>query len=111
MTFALGDVAEDIDHELHLALGVEDGRGQLTGLAETARRMFEHMASEGLRSGDGMVAVTGSLLNPAAATKSACRRAIDDLEGGKRRFKEAQYVDALLGVLNLNRSDVGLHDS
>jgi hypothetical protein len=35
---------------------------------------------------------------------------IDDLVGGRRYVKEAQYVDALLAVLGFERQDVGLED-
>jgi hypothetical protein len=69
--------------------------------AETARRMFSYIVETGPGARGG-VALVGSGF--AWATESACRRAIDDLEGGKRTFKEEQYVDALLTVLDL---DVG----
>jgi hypothetical protein len=75
--------------------------------AETARRMFEHIATTGPTSRDG-IALSGSGF--AWATESACRRALDDLEFGRRTFKEEQYVDALLAVLTLDREEVGITD-
>lgn len=72
---------------------------------ESARRMYEHLESTGLMSRDGLV-VTGPM--GSWATERACRRAIDDLEGGRKVFKEAQYVTALLTILGLEFADVGL---
>jgi len=73
--------------------------------AEAARRMFAHLAAQGRGARNG-IALTGDGF--AWATESACRRAIDDLEGGRRYVKEAQYVDAFLAVLGLGRQNVGL---
>jgi hypothetical protein len=73
--------------------------------AETARRMYAHIAAEGPGARDGLALTRSGF---AWATESACRRAVDDLEGSRRHFKEAQYVDALLAVLDLRRDDVGL---
>jgi hypothetical protein len=75
--------------------------------AETARRMFAYLSAQGAGARDG-IALTSSGFG--WATENACRRAIDDLEGGKRYVKEGQYVDALLAVLGLERQDVGLED-
>lgn len=74
---------------------------------ETARRMYAHIAAGSPAERNGL-ALTGC--GAAWATEPACRRAIDDLEGGRRSFKEEQYVDALLAVLNLHRQEVGLED-
>jgi hypothetical protein len=73
--------------------------------AATARRMFECIARTGPGSRDG-IALSGAGF--AWATESACRRAIDDLELGRRTFKEEQYVEALLAVLGLDREEVGI---
>jgi hypothetical protein len=67
--------------------------------------MYAHIATEGSAERNG-IALTGS--GASWATERACRRALDDLEGGKRHFKEAHYVDALLAVLELQPPDVGL---
>ncbi|MFZ1155543.1 MAG: hypothetical protein WAN93_11620 [Solirubrobacteraceae bacterium] len=75
--------------------------------AETARQMFAYLAAQGAGARDG-IALTDTGF--AWATESSCRRAIDDLEGGKRFVKEVQYVDSLLVVLGLRRRDVGLED-
>lgn len=75
--------------------------------AETARQMFAYLATQGAGACDG-IALTGTGF--AWATESSCRRAIDDLEGGRRYVKEVQYVDPLLAVLGLKRQDVGLED-
>ena len=74
--------------------------------AETARRMCEQIVSGSPASRED-VALTPSGLG--WASEPACRRAIDDLELGRRYGKEEQYVDALLAVLDLSRSDVGLY--
>jgi hypothetical protein len=75
--------------------------------AETARQMYAHIVANG-PGARGETALT----NPgfAWATESACRRAIDDLEGGRRHLKEAQYVEALLAVLHLEPTEAGLAD-
>lgn len=75
--------------------------------AETARLMFAYLSAQGAGARNG-IALTGSGFG--WATESSRRRAIDDLEGGRRYVKEAQYVDALLAVLSLERQDVGLED-
>jgi hypothetical protein len=75
--------------------------------AETARRMFAYLSAQGAGARNG-IALTGGGFG--WATERSCRRAIDDLEGGRRYVKEAQYVDALLAVLGLERQDVGLED-
>jgi hypothetical protein len=75
--------------------------------AGTARRMYACIAAEGPGARDG-IALSGSGF--AWATESACRRALDDLESGRRYFKEAQYVEALLAVLALKRNEVGLEN-
>jgi hypothetical protein len=75
--------------------------------AETARRMFAYLSAQGAGARSG-IALTGNGFG--WATENSCRRAIDDLEGGRRHVKEAQYVDALLAVLGLERKDVGLED-
>jgi hypothetical protein len=73
--------------------------------AETSRRMFAYLSAQGAGARNG-IALTGSGFG--GATENSCRRAIDDLEGGRRYVKEAQYVDALLAVLGLERQYVGL---
>jgi hypothetical protein len=73
--------------------------------AETARRMYEFIANTGPAARDG-IALSGSGF--AWATESACRRALDDVEFQRRRYKEAQYVDALLAVLNLTREETNV---
>lgn len=75
--------------------------------AEAARRMYAHIAAGSPAERDGL-ALTG--FGAAWATEPACRRAVDDLEGGRRSFKEEQYVDALLAVLDLQRQAVGLEE-
>jgi hypothetical protein len=76
--------------------------------AETARRMFAHLQDTG-PAHRGAIALVGDGF--AFGTEQACRRAIDDLEWGRRTFKEEHYVDALLAVLSLTRTDVGLSDA
>jgi hypothetical protein len=75
--------------------------------AETARQVFAYLAGQGAGARDG-ITLTGTGF--AWATESSCRRAIDDLEGGRRYVKEVQYVDSLLAVLGLKRQDVGLEN-
>jgi hypothetical protein len=75
--------------------------------AETARRMFAYLSTQGAGARNG-IALTDSGFG--WATENSCRRAIDDLECGRRYVKEAQYVDALLAVLGLERQGVGLED-
>lgn len=75
--------------------------------AETARRMFACLSAQGAGARNG-IALTNSGFG--WATENSCRRAIGDLEGGRRYVKEAQYVDVLLAVLGLERQDVGLED-
>lgn len=72
---------------------------------ETARRIYAHIVGQSPGS-DDKVALVGTAF--AWTTEKACRRAVDDLEHGKRVFKEGQHVDALLAVLGLEASDVGL---
>ncbi|MEA2379379.1 MAG: hypothetical protein QOD13_3286 [Thermoleophilaceae bacterium] len=73
--------------------------------AETARRMYEYIARTGPGARDG-IALSGSGL--AWSTEPACRRALDDLEFQRRRYKEAQYVDAVLAVLDLTREETSV---
>jgi hypothetical protein len=73
--------------------------------AETARRMYAHIARTGPGARYG-IALSGSGFS--WATESACRRALDDLEFQRRRYKEAQYVDALLAVLDLTREETSV---
>jgi hypothetical protein len=73
--------------------------------AETARRMYEHIANTGPGARDG-IALSGSGFT--WSTEAACRRALDDLEFEPRRYKEAQYVEALLAVLDLTRDEAGV---
>lgn len=97
--------------ELVYVIGIRGGtlkeRREHLGLtkAEMARRMYAHIAAGSPAERDGL-ALTG--IGVAWATEPACRRAIDDLEGARRSFKEEQYVDALLAVLDPQRRDVGL---
>jgi hypothetical protein len=67
---------------------------------EAVRRTLAYLSTHGAGARDG-IALTGSGFG--WATERSCRRAIDDLEGGRRRIKEAQYVNALLAVLGLER--------
>lgn len=75
--------------------------------AEASCRMFAYLSAQGAGARNG-IALTDSGFG--WATESSCRRAIDDLECGRRYVKEAQYVDALLAVLGLERQAVGLED-
>lgn len=76
--------------------------------AETARRMYEYIATTGPGVSGG-IALSGSGF--AWATEAACRRALDDLEFQRRRYKESQYVDAYLAVLDLTRDEAGVVES
>jgi hypothetical protein len=73
--------------------------------AETARRMYEYIATSGPGARDG-IALSGSGFT--WSTEPACRRALDDIEFQRRSYKEAQYVDALLTVLDLTREEAGV---
>jgi hypothetical protein len=72
---------------------------------EAARRMYQYIADTGPGARDGIALSRAGF---AWATESACRRALDDLEFQRRRYKEAQYVDALLAVLNLTRDETNV---
>jgi hypothetical protein len=67
--------------------------------------MYEYIANTGPGARNG-IALSGSGFT--WATEPACRRALDDLEFQRRRYKEAQYVDALLAVLNLTREETNV---
>jgi hypothetical protein len=68
---------------------------------ETSRRMFAWICDGGPGTEGAISLVAGDFF--AWATESACRRAIDDLEGNRRVLKEHQYVESLLGVLGIER--------
>jgi hypothetical protein len=70
--------------------------------------MYEYLANTGPAARDG-IALSGSGLG--WATEPACRRALDDLEFQRRRYKEAQYMDALLAVLHLTREETNVLDT
>lgn len=90
---AVSDLRRDVISEQRERLGLTK--------AETARRMFAYLSAQGAGARNG-IALTSTGFG--WATENSCRRAIDDLEGGRRYIKEAQYVDSLLAVLGLRTS-------